>query len=147
MENGNVFVASWDQQVQCSSVSHFNGRVLLSSTRTSRGSNQSVTAEPGIESAVKDAHSTVVCTSPDTTNSRLCGRRLGNHDHLHQQSTKPIAPICPMCDNTMINTSNRKGGILLRMFQMANLSWLQRPARKKPMTNRFDAQATCYLRT
>ena len=147
MEDGNVSVASWDQQVQCSSVSHFDGRVLLSPTRTRRGSNQSCTAEPGVESAGEDAHSTVVDTSPYTTNSRLSGRRLGNADHFHQQSTKPIAPICPMCDNTMIYKSNRKGGFFLRMSQMAYLPWLQRPARKKPRTNSFDHQTTCYLWT
>ena len=39
MRIANASDASWDQQVQCSSVSHVNGRVLLSSTRTSRGPN------------------------------------------------------------------------------------------------------------
>ena len=53
LKNENASVASWDQQVQRSSVSHVNGRVLRSSARASRGSHQSVTAEPGVESAGK----------------------------------------------------------------------------------------------
>ena len=105
MEDGNVSVASWDQQVQCSSVSHFDGRVLLSSTRTRRGANQSFTAEPGVESAGKDAHSTVVEAPSDTTNSRVCGRRLGNDEHICHQCTTSCAPICPICDNIMVYKS------------------------------------------
>ena len=75
-------VASWDQQVQCSSVSRVIGRVLRSSTRTIRGSNQSTTEEPRVESAREGANSTVVEAHADTTNSRVCGRRLDNDEEF-----------------------------------------------------------------
>ena len=96
--------------MQCPSVLQSDGRVLLSSPCASRGSNQSPTAELGIEPTGVDSYSRVVETSSDTTHSRLGCRRIGNAKQCHQQSTRPKAPNCPVCKSTMIYRAARKGG-------------------------------------
>ena len=110
VEDDNVSVASLERQERCPSVLQSDGRVLLSSTCASRGSNQSPAAEFGIESTGENAHSRVVETSPGTTRSRLGGRRIEVARQCPQQRTREKTPHCPVCRSTMQYKSARKGG-------------------------------------
>ena len=145
VEDGNVSVASLEEQVRCPSVLQSNGRVLLSSTCASRGSNQSPSAEFGIESTGENAHSRVVETSPGITHSRLGGRRIDNAKQCHQQSTRTGAPICPMCDSTMKYRAARKGGFFYGCPKWPNCRGYRDPHGRNPGPKDFvDKQRALY---
>ena len=106
--------------------------MLLSPPCASRGSNQSPTAELGIESTGEDSYSRVVETSSDTNQSRLGGRRIDNAKQGHQQSIRSKAPNCPLCKSTMIFKAARKGGFFYGCSQWPNCRGHRNPHGKNP---------------
>ena len=143
--DGNVSVASLEQQVRCPSVLQSDGRVLLSSTCASRGSNQSPAAEFGIESTGENAYSRVVETSPGTTRSRLGGRRIEVARQCPQQRTREKTPHCPVCRSTMQYKSARKGGFFYGCPRWPNCRVYRDPHGRNPGPKDFvDKQRALY---
>ena len=100
-------VATWTKQEQIPDIPQSDGRVLRSSTGTSRGtgSNQSSTAELGAVPTGHDTHPRMgSSTSTDTTNSGLHCQRIDNAEPLPTTTHPPWS--CLGC-NGRVKTSGK----------------------------------------